>query len=82
MNDLSLAIVTVNSTRVDPGLASERMCWVRCPCCGTSLACMLCVWCMCQLGNAQVRTAAMVVLAFATVEAGQSPQICARCHEE
>ena len=39
------------------------------------LACMLCVWCMCRLRNAQVRTAAMVVQAFATVEAGQSPQI-------
>ena len=30
---------------------------------------------MCQLRNAQVHTAAMVVQAFATVEAGQSPQI-------
>ena len=39
------------------------------------LACMLCVWCMCRLRNAQVHTAAMVVQAFATVEAGQSPQI-------
>ena len=39
------------------------------------LACMLCVWCMCQLQNAQVQTAAMVVQALAAVEAGQSPQI-------
>jgi hypothetical protein len=29
---------------------------------------------MCQFWNAQVRTAAMVVQAFATVEAGLSPQ--------
>jgi hypothetical protein len=39
------------------------------------LAFMLCVWCMCRLRNAQVHTATMVVQAFATVEAGQSPQI-------
>ena len=39
------------------------------------LAFMLCVWCMCQLQNAQVCTTAMVVQAFAAVEAGQSPQI-------
>jgi hypothetical protein len=39
------------------------------------LACMLCVWCMCHLRNAQVRTATMVVQAFAAEEAGQSPQI-------
>jgi hypothetical protein len=30
---------------------------------------------MCQLQNAQVCTTAMVVQAFAAVEAGQSPQI-------
>jgi hypothetical protein len=30
---------------------------------------------MCRLWNAQVCTAAMVVQAFAAVEAGQSPQI-------
>jgi hypothetical protein len=30
---------------------------------------------MCWLQDAQVQTAAMVVQAFATVEAGQSPQI-------
>ena len=39
------------------------------------LACMLGVWCMYWLPNAQVHTAAMVVQAFATVESGQSPQI-------
>lgn len=39
------------------------------------LACMLGVWCMYWLRNAQVHTASMVVQAFATVEAEQSPQI-------
>jgi hypothetical protein len=37
--------------------------------------CVLCVWCMCWVQRVQARTFAMVVQAFAAVEAGQSPQI-------
>ena len=36
---------------------------------------VLCVWRMCQVQRVQACTFTMVVQAFATVEAGQSPQI-------
>jgi hypothetical protein len=66
----------VNSTQVDPGLASgKKLAGKGALAVTLVLTCMLCVWCMCQLRNSQVHTAAMVVQAFATVEAGQSPQI-------
>jgi hypothetical protein len=74
MNELHSAIVTVNSTPVDPGLASGLSSWIAgmmnhlkewarigALAVALVLACMLCVWCMCRLWNAQVRTAATVV---------------------
>ena len=43
--------------------------------CMLVIVCVLCVWCMCQVQRVQARTFATVAQAFATVEAGQSPQI-------
>ena len=43
--------------------------------CMLVIVCVLCVWRMCQVQRVQARTFAMVVQAFAAVEAGQSPQI-------
>ena len=42
--------------------------------CMLVIVCVLCVWCMCRQ-RVQAHTSAMVVQAFAAVEAGQSPQI-------
>jgi hypothetical protein len=43
--------------------------------CMLVIVCVLCVWRMCQVQRVQARTSAMVAQVFATVEAGQSPQI-------
>ena len=43
--------------------------------CMLVIVCVCCVWHMCQVQCVQACTFAMVVQAFAAVEAGQSPQI-------
>lgn len=87
MKQLRMAVVAVNSTRLDPSLTTGFMAWV------TSaidhlkewagmgslaillvLASFVCLWCICKIRATQKRNTAMVVQAFAAIEAGQSPQ--------
>lgn len=87
MHDLRLAIVHVNSTRVDLSLATGLSSWI------TSamnhlkewagigsltgvlvLTSLVGLWCICKIRVSQKRDAAMIVQAFTAIEAGQSPQ--------
>lgn len=87
MKQLQMAIVAVNSTRLDPGLTAGFAAWIA----GAvghlkewegigalglmvSLVSLFCLWYIYCMRVTQPRNAAMIVQAFAAMEAGQSPQ--------
>lgn len=86
MDQLRVAIVTVNSTRADAGLAIGLSSYIAAAVnhlrewAGMGalaglllLVSLVSLWCLCRMRFVQRRHAAMVVQAFAVIEAGQSP---------
>ena len=87
MEQLRMAIVTANSTRVDAGLATGLSSWIAAAMnhlkewAGMGalagllvLVSLVCLWCICKIRVSQQRNAAMIIQAFTAIEAGQSPQ--------
>lgn len=87
LKELRLAVVHVNSTRVDLSLASRLSSWIASAVnhlkewagIGSMavlmvLASLVGLWCICKIRATQRRTAAMLIQAFLAIEAGQSPQ--------
>jgi len=87
MDQLRVAIVTVNSTRVDVGLATGLSSWIAAAMyhlrewvgMGALAGLLLLVslvrlWCLCRMRFVQRRHEAMMVQTFTATEAGQSPQ--------
>ena len=81
-------MVTVNSTRMDAGLAERLSSWITTAMdhlkewAGIGvlaglmvLASLVCLWCVCRMRVSQHRNAALVIQAFTAIEAGQSPQV-------
>lgn len=88
MDQLQVAIVTVNSTRVDASLASGLSSWISAAMYHLKewagmgalvlfliITLVICLWCICRMRIVQSRQAALMVQAFAALEAGQSPQV-------
>ena len=87
MEQLRMAIVTVNSTRVDAGMVEGLSAWISAAMnllkewaglgalagllVWVSLACL---WCICRIRDSQRCSTAMIIQAFMAIEAGQSPQ--------
>lgn len=87
MQNLRMAIVTINSTRVDISMAEGLTTWIHQAMirlkewAGIGVlavalvgVCALCLFCICRMARAQRRERAMVVRAFQAIEAGVSPQ--------
>lgn len=88
MDQLQVAIVTVNSTRVDASLASGLSSWISAAMYHLKewagmgalvlfliITLVICLWCICRMRIVQSRQAALMVQAFAALEAGESPQV-------
>ena len=87
MEQLRVAIVTVNSTRVDVGMVEGLSSWISTAMnhlkewAGLGalagllvLVSLACLWFICQIRASQCHSTAMIIQAFMTIEAGQSPQ--------
>ena len=87
MDQLRMASMTMNSTRVDVSLAEGLSSWIRSAMnhlkewagLGALAVLMIliafaCLWCICRMRFVQQRQAAMMVQALTPIEAGQSPQ--------
>ena len=83
-----MAIVTVNSTRVDSGLAEGLTTWMSTAmdhlkewaglgalACLMVLAAGVSLWCLCRIRLQQRRDAALIAQAFIAVDEGQSPNV-------
>ena len=86
MEQLRVAIVTVNSTLVDAGMVEVLSTWISTAmnhlkewaCLGALTGLMVIVslaslWCICWIRGSHSGDAAMIIQAFAALEAGQSP---------
>ncbi|EGW11909.1 Envelope glycoprotein [Cricetulus griseus] len=86
MRELMIAIVHVNSTRIDLSIASSLTSWLNSAMDHLKewvglgafaglmvLASLVCLWCLCQIRKTQKRDAVMITQAFMAIEAGQSP---------
>lgn len=84
---LWMAVVTINSTRVDLSMAEGLTSWIQLAASHLKewaglgallglmiLALVACLWCICKIRFAQHRHAAMIIQAFMAIEAGQSSQ--------
>ncbi|KAL6094330.1 hypothetical protein STEG23_002028 [Scotinomys teguina] len=82
MTQLRIAIVTVNSTRVDASLAEGLSSWISTAMthllewAGSgalagllALVPLICLWCICQIKGSQWCNAAMIIQAFTAIEA-------------
>ena len=87
LKELRLAVVNVNSTRVDISLASGLSSWLASAMdhlkewAGMGalagllvMVSLVCLWCIYKIRVTQKRDAAMIIQAFTAIEAGQSPQ--------
>ncbi|EGW09652.1 Envelope glycoprotein [Cricetulus griseus] len=88
LKELRLAVVNVNSTRVDLSLATGLSSWLDSAMdhlkewAGLGaltglliLVSLICLWCIYKIRVTQKRDAAMIAQAFIAIEAGQSPQV-------
>ena len=85
MEQLRVAIVIMNSTRVDAGMAEGLSNWISAAMNNlkewaglgalTGLMVIACLWCICWIRGSQSRDAAIFIQAFAALEAGQSPHV-------
>lgn len=87
LEQLWVAFVTVNSTRMDAGLAEGLASWITTDMnhlkewAGMGaltgllvLTSLVCLWCIYRIRISQHCNAAMIIQAFTAIEAGQSPQ--------
>ncbi|XP_060231985.1 uncharacterized protein LOC132650650 isoform X2 [Meriones unguiculatus] len=87
MEQLRVAIVTVNSTGVDAGLATGLSTWIAAAMnhlkewAGMGvlagllvLVSLVCLWYICKIRVSQQCDAAMIIQAFTAIEAGHCPQ--------
>ena len=86
MEQLRIVIVTVNSTRVDAGIAEGLSSWISTAIKHLNkwtglgmladllvLVSLACLWCICKIRFFQKRGAAMIIKAITAIEAGHSP---------
>ena len=86
MEQLRVAIVTVNSTPVDARMVEGLSSWISAAMnhlkewAGLGalagllvLVSLVCLWCICKIRFSQQCNAAMIIQAFMAIEAGQSP---------
>nr|XP_051691593.1 uncharacterized protein LOC127488070 [Oryctolagus cuniculus] len=88
LKQLRLAVVTINSMRVDVSFASGLSSWIRTAISSLKewaglgaltglllLVVLFCLWCLCRMRKAHRWELAMIAQAFYALEAGQSPQV-------